>query len=130
MRVKTHEEERETVGGDFAAPQSRVAVAPWSWAYGDVAGVAGGRPWSDPCSFCDRWCGHSGGFLGAQCRVPRAGDSGAGAAGFWETRVEEMEQEMQRVVAELGKKLEKRVRDVEKLSSCGVEAAGDFKTRR
>ena len=38
--------------------------------------------WSDPCSFCDRWCGLSGGLFGAQCRVPRAGDSGAGAAGF------------------------------------------------
>ena len=39
-------------------------------AYGDFVGVAGGMPWSDPCSFCDRWCGHSGGLLGAQCRVP------------------------------------------------------------
>ena len=72
---------RETVGGDFAAPQSRVAVVPKSWAYGDVTGSAGGGPWSDPCSLCDRWCGLSGGLFGAQCRVPRSGDSEAGAAG-------------------------------------------------
>ena len=45
-----------------------------------LLGLLGGGPWSDPCSFCDRWCGHSCGLLGAQCRVPRAGDSGAGAA--------------------------------------------------
>ena len=47
-----------------------------------LLGFAGGGPWSDPCSFCDRWCDLSGGLLGAQCRVPRGGDSGAGAAGF------------------------------------------------
>ena len=52
-----------------------------SWAYGDIAGVAGGRLRSDPCSFRDRLCGHSGGQRGTWCRVPRAGDSGAGAAG-------------------------------------------------
>ena len=32
-----------------------VAVVPKSWACGDVAGSSGGGPWSDSCSFCDRW---------------------------------------------------------------------------
>ena len=44
-------------------------------------GSAGGRTWPDSCSFCDCWCGLSGGLLGAQCRVSRGRDSGAGAAG-------------------------------------------------
>ena len=39
---------REAPGGDFAASQSRVAGMPLSWAYGDVAGVAGGKQRSDP----------------------------------------------------------------------------------
>ena len=32
---------------------------PKSWAYGDVAGYAGGGPWPDSSSFCDCWCGLS-----------------------------------------------------------------------
>ena len=88
-----------------------------------VLGLLVGGPWSDPCSFGDRWCGHSGGLLGAQCRVSRTGDSGAGAAGVCGRLVgdqggvvKQFSDIAKGVVAELGKKFEKRVRDVEKLS--------------
>ena len=70
---------------------------PWSWAYGDVAWVAGGVQWSDPCSFCDRWCGYSGGLLGAQYRAfHKQGtlelERQASVVDKLESRVEEMEQ--------------------------------------
>ena len=44
---------------------------PKSWAYGDVAGYAGGGLWSDPCSFCDCWCGLSGGHEDAILELER-----------------------------------------------------------
>ena len=81
-----------------------------------------------PFSFCDRWCGLSGGLLGAQCRVPRAGDSGAwrqvSVVDSLVSHVKNLEQLLAQLqhlaceskdksltVAELGMKLETRVRE-------------------
>ena len=66
------------------------------------------------CSFCDRWCGLSGGLLGAQCRVPRAGDSGAGAAGVCGGHDGDQGAGNAEGGGGTGKKLEKSVRDLKK----------------
>ena len=67
-----------------------------------------GMRWSDPCSFCDRWCGHSGGLLGAQCQ-------------FHEQAILELERQVS--VVDL---LETRVKELEQFSDIvkGVAAGG------
>ena len=95
---------------------------PKSWAYGDVAGSSGGRTWPDSFSFCDRWCGLSGGLFGAQCRVPRGGDSGAGAAGSVVDSLVAKVEEMDQLLGQL-EQLSDLVAEVERDTAVRLEQA-------
>ena len=83
--METHEKERETVGGDFAQSYGHTVTL--------LGLLAGGR---GPIPAPSAIAGLSGGLLGAQCRVSRGNDSGAGAAGSvvdsLVAKVEEMDQ--------------------------------------